>query len=142
AVVTAVGAAALAGLSGSFSYALSIGAVAASLGGCVAAAWFSRPRTGPGGAAGPAIVVLLGMLLCGVAFSEVALWRAVLVGIAWIAAAGRLPLLDALPPRRSSALRIAACLVPLTIAVGTAAYDFASAIQQTPAEPANPYMSL
>ncbi|MCA9235346.1 MAG: hypothetical protein KDA44_07730, partial [Planctomycetales bacterium] len=49
AVVTAVGAAALAGLSGSFSYALSIGAVAASLGGCVAAAWFSRPRTGPGG---------------------------------------------------------------------------------------------
>lgn len=145
AVATAAGAAALAGLSGSFSYALAIGAVAASLGGCAAAAWFAQPRLDPAGAAGPASVALVGMLICSVAFSETAWWRAVLVAVAWTAAAGWIPGLAKRSPRVAGGLRIAMCIVPLAIAVGTAGFDFAEAIQQQPAEPAesaNPYLSL
>lgn len=141
AVLTAVGAAALAGLSGSFSYALSIGAMAASLGGCAAAAWISRNPVGPRGAAGPATLVVAGMLLCGVAFSEIVWWRAALVGVAWVAAAGRIPWLAA-SSRKAVVLRAVLCLLPLAIAVGAAAFDFAEALQQQSTEPANPYLSL
>jgi hypothetical protein len=135
--------AAVAGLSGSFVYAQVIGILAASVGGCFFAALACRAEAGPEYAAGP-IVLLAGTLLMLASYiSKVELLHAAGLWTAITLASAYLPNRVGFNEHARVALRCGACLIPLALVLGHAAYKFAESQRQQQEEAAsNPYMSM
>lgn len=143
AAIVLSGAAAVAGMSGSFVYAQAIGVLAASVGGCFVAAWLWRVKAGPEAAAGPIIILAGSLLLLATHYSQLqplhatGLWAAVTLSAAY------LPNKIGLGDRGRIALRCGICLVPLALVFGHAAYKFAESQRQQQEEAAsNPYSSF
>jgi hypothetical protein len=137
------GAAAAAGLTGSFVYAQLFGVLAASLGGCFVASWLLKANCGPETAAGPTIMLAGILLLLAACLSELRPWQAAGVWTSIILAAGWLPGLSRLPSKRQLAVRAIACLLPVSIVVCQAGLKFAETQRQQQEERAtNPYLNL
>jgi hypothetical protein len=142
-VAALVGAAATAGLTGSFVYAQAFGVLAASVGGCLIAATLLRVKAGPEGAAGPVLLVAASLLLLAVCYSELHPLEAVCLGAAILLAAGWIPGLARLRRRRQIALRTALCLVPLLAVAVHAALEFQERQRQEQEDAtSNPYLNL
>jgi hypothetical protein len=110
-VVASVGAAAIIGLSGSFTLGRLCGVVAAALTGTA----LVSPR-GLVGAAGVVAVSLGGLLLLGVYYARLHPATAALVVLSIVAAAGRMPdFISSRPIGQQAAVRSAFALVPLAI---------------------------
>jgi hypothetical protein len=143
AVVAMVGAAAAAGLTGSFVYAQLFGVLAAAVGGCTVAAWFARANAGPEAAAGPVILVAGCLLLLAACYSELQWPMALGVGVAIALSAGWIPGLRRLRNRSQLAMRTVVCLAPLAIVLWQAGVAFAeSQRQQQEDAESNPYLNL
>ena len=135
--------AAVAGLSGSFVYAQAIGVLAASVGGCFVAALMWRVKAGPEAAAGPIIMLAGSLLLLATHYSKLDLLHAAGLWAAITLASAYLPNRVGLNDHGRVALRCGACLIPLALVLGHAAYKFAESQRQQQEEAAsNPYMSM
>ncbi|QDT71199.1 hypothetical protein [Lacipirellula limnantheis] len=135
--------AAVAGLSGSFVYAQSIGVLAASVGGCFLATLLWRVKAGPEAAAGPIVMLAGSLLLLATHYSKLdplhaaGLWAAITLASAY------LPNRSGLNEHARAALRCGACLIPLALVFGHAAYKFAESQRPQQEEASsNPYMSM
>jgi hypothetical protein len=123
-VTVLVGAAAAAGLTGSFVYAQWTGALAAAAAGCAVASVICRI---PGGLVASARVTLLlayCLALLSACYSNLGPWRAAGLWIALILAAGWLAGLERLGRLSAAAVRTAACLAPLAAVIAHAAHAF------------------
>ncbi len=135
--------AAVAGMSGSFVYAYVIGILAASVGGCFFGALVCRAQAGPEYAAGPIVLLAGSLLMLATYISEVEPLHAVGLWIAVAFASAYLPNRIGLNEHARVALRCGACLIPLALVLGHAAYKFAESQRHQQEEAAsNPYMSL
>jgi hypothetical protein len=143
AAVALVGAAAIAGLTGSFVYAQFFGVLAAAVGGTAFAAMALRAPAGPDAAAGPITMLANCLLLLAACYSALNAWLAAGVYVAIVVAAGWLPGLSRLRPRIQLALRTALCVAPLAVVLWQAAGDFVETQQQQQeAADSNPYLNL
>jgi len=134
--------AAVAGLSGSFVYAQAIGVLAASVGGCFLAALLWRVKAGPEAATGPIIMLAGSLLLLATHYSKLDLLHAAGLWAAITLASAYLPNRVGLNEHARVALRCGACLIPLALVFGHAAYKFAESQRQQQEEAAsNPYSS-
>jgi hypothetical protein len=141
-VFALVGAAATAGLTGSFVYAQLFGILAAALGGCTVAAWTLRTKAGPEAAAGPVIAVAGCLLLLAAGYSELSWLMAIGVGVAIALSAGWIPGLRRLSERQQLATRMLLCLLPLAIVLWQAGVEFAESQRQQQEEAElNPYLN-
>jgi hypothetical protein len=135
--------AAVAGMSGSFVYAQAIGVLAASVGGCFVAAWLWRVKAGPEAAAGPIILLVGSLLLLATHYSKLELLHAAGLWAAITLSAAYVPNVLGLNARGRIALRCSACLIPLALVFGHAAYKFADSQRQQQEEAeSNPYMNM
>lgn len=120
-LVGAVTAAALtAALTGSFTFAQYFGVLAASIGGCVVAAWALKVSAGPEAAACPILLVLACLLVLAVCNSETKLWQAILLAVSATLAVASWPL------KLGAVARTIAVLVAAAIPVAAAVIDFAA----------------
>jgi hypothetical protein len=142
-IAVLIGAAATAGLTGSFVYAQVFGVLAASVGGCLIAAMLVRINSGPEGAAGSVLLISASLLLLAACYSELDPLQAVCLGAAAVLSAGWIPGLARLSRRHQTALRTALCLVPLVAVVAYAAFEFQERQRQQQEDSAsNPYLNL
>ena len=138
AIAAVVGAALAAALTGSLAYGQTFGVLAATLGGCAAAAWMLGVRAGPEAAPGPVLVSHAGLLSLAAAYSSLPWMHAALLGVALVAAAGWLNGLGNVRPAWQIAARAAFSLALVGAVVGVAAAQFAENEQQ-PAALDEPY---
>jgi hypothetical protein len=138
-----IAAAATVGLTGTFTYAQLLGALAAAVGGCVVVDWLVDAKCGPEGTVGPVILLTGLLLLLATCYSALPPWMAVGIGIVVIFAGGWIPGLNRLRPLTQLVLRAAVCLVPLAIILWQAGAAFIETQrQQQEAAESNPYLNL
>jgi hypothetical protein len=143
AVLSLIGAAATAGLTGSFVYAQLFGVLAAAVGGCAVATWALKANAGPEAAAGPVILVAGCLLLLAACYSELRWPMAVGVGAAIALSAAWIPGLRRLGNRAQLAARTLLCVAPLAIVLWQAGVAFAETQRQQQEEAeSNPYLNL
>jgi hypothetical protein len=145
AIFAITGAAAAAGLTGSFVYAQLLGVLAASLGGCFIASWLLNANVGPEAAAGSTIVLAGALLLLAACYSELRPWQAAGVWAAIMLADGWIPSLHQLPSKTQLVIRAIACVLLITIVVGQAGLKFSETQrqqQQEQEQESNPYLDL
>lgn len=138
ATLVALGSAITLALSGSIVYGQLAGLVAACLAGCGIASGL-RVELGPEAAAGPLVTAFGGTLVLAHFFSDLRLSGAVLLLISATTAIGWLMPAQRISFRWQAALRCAACLLPLTIAIAMAASDYSAT--QAEAQ-TNPYLNF
>jgi hypothetical protein len=130
AIIATTGAAATAALTGALVYGQALGVLAAALGGCAAAAWILGETSGPEAARGPTLVIFGGLVAAAACYSALPPWQAAVLGAAMVLPVGWLPGADRMRPLRQVVLRLALCLLPLTLVVWRAVDDFIANEQQ------------
>lgn len=142
-IVTVAAASMVAGMTGSFTYALCLAALASSIVGAVIAARVLHAPGGPELIAGPTLATTGGLVLLAACYSELATGAAALLWTALVFAGVELPRTEWLTPRSRAALRVVLCLAPLAIVVATSALGFAESQRQHQEEASeNPYLNL
>jgi hypothetical protein len=129
--VAAVGALVIA-LSGALVYGELCGAVAAALAGTFAVAW-ATGNDRLDGAAGPLTFSFVALIALGYFYAELTLGNAVLLTMAAMLAAARMPAFVASRPAwQSTAFRIGLTLLPLAVAVGQTVIAFQADVAANP----------
>lgn len=140
--IALAGAAATAGLTGSFVYAQAIGVVAATVGGAAVATWLLRINAGPEAAASPILFLAWILLILAACYSTLLPLQGVGLWLAITFAAAPMPARLRLGNHKRLALRVALTLLPLAIVLGHAGYKFAETQRQQQEEAeSNPYLN-
>lgn len=139
AIVALTGAAAVVALTGSLVLGQACGVLAASLGGCAAAAWPLGVKSGPDAARGPVLALAIGLLTAAACYSELLPWQAAALGAAFVLPVGWLPFGKASKPAAQIALRAAVCLLPIALVGWRAATEFVATEQQQEEDGSDPY---
>jgi hypothetical protein len=134
AIATLVGSAAASALTGSLVYGQLFGVLAASLGGCAAAAWLLGADAGPESSRGPALLVTAGLLSIAVVFSELAAWQAAALGAAMAFSVGWLPFTRRASVRLHAGVRGVFCLALVAIVLWRA-FSVFQANEQSASDP-------
>ena len=142
-VLALTAAAMTAGLTGAFTFAQALGALAAAVGGSAAAGWRLGVRAGPEAAAGPTLLLAATVLVAAAAYSKLPAWEAAGLWAAVTVAAGWLSGLRRLPRWAQATVRTTLCVAPLAVVLWQAEAAFAETqrLQQEAGE-LNPYLNL
>lgn len=139
--IALTGAAATAGLTGSFTYAQAIGVLAAAVGGVTVAAWLLRINAGPEAAASPILFLAWILLILAACYSTLLPLQGIGLWLAITLAAAPMPAKLGLGDRKRLVLRVLLTLLPLGIVLGHAGYKFAETQRQQQEEAeSNPYL--